>query len=118
MAHVVFWISAAFIFYVYVGYPLVLWVWRSLARKPVCKAGWEPSVSLVIAAHNEREHIQRKLRNCLALDYPGEKLEIVVSLDGSTDGTERLAREFASNGVIVISSAVHRGKAGALNRAL
>jgi len=116
MAIAVLWISFAFVFYVYVGYPLLLAIWRRFAHHPVRKANWEPPVSIVIAARNERDTIERKLRNCLDLDYPKERLEIVVSLDGPTDGTEKVVESWRLLGIKLLHSRVHQGKAAALKR--
>ncbi|OFV94272.1 MAG: hypothetical protein A3F68_08720 [Acidobacteria bacterium RIFCSPLOWO2_12_FULL_54_10] len=118
MAKVILWISFAFVFYAYCGYPLLLCLWRWLARKPVLKAYWEPYVSLVIAAHNEREQIDAKIRNCLELDYPRDKIEIIISLDGPTDGTDQAVRRYEGCGLRIIHWPVHAGKSAALNRAL
>src|SRR5215472_11045640 len=95
----IFWISFLLVFYVYFGYPAVLAVWRRAAARPVKKAYWEPAVSIVIACHNERQNIERKLRNCLALDYPKRKLQIIVSLDGPTDGSEFLVWKYVRQGI-------------------
>ncbi|HEX6200554.1 MAG TPA: glycosyltransferase family 2 protein [Thermoanaerobaculia bacterium] len=118
----VFWASFVFVAYVYVGYPLLVAFWSRVARRPVAKGDWEPAVSLVIAAYNERDTIAGKIENCLGLDYPADKLEIVVSLDGSTDGTgevlERLLGEGPCATVRVVGSRRHEGKAAALNRAV
>ena len=84
----IFWLSFLFVGYVYLGYPALLALLRRCATRPVKKQYCEPSVTIVIAAYNERQRIERKLRNCLALDYPKRKLQIIVSLDGPTDGTE------------------------------
>jgi len=113
-----FWLSFAFVFYVYFGYPALLALWRRIGVRAISKAPCEPAVSIVIAAHNEREHLERKLRNCLALNYPKEKLQIVVSLDGPTDGSEFLVWRYAAKGVELVHSVDHQGKAAALNRAL
>src|SRR5712692_208818 len=91
---------------------------RRIAAQPVAKKYWEPAVSIVIAAHNERQIIEKKLKNCLALDYPKRKLQIIVSLDGPTDGSEFLVWKYASQGVVLVHSREHIGKAAALNRAL
>ncbi|HMF00709.1 MAG TPA: glycosyltransferase family 2 protein [Terriglobia bacterium] len=115
---IVFWLSFAFVFYVYLGYPAVLLIWRRIAPRPVKKEYWEPMVTLVIAAHNERHSIEAKLRNCLALDYPKRKLQIIVSLDGPTDGSEFAVWKYVSEGVEMAHSREHAGKAAALNRAL
>ena len=118
MATTIFWASFAAVFYVYCGYPLLLFLLRMVVRKPVHKAAWEPFVSVVIAAHNEREHMETKIHNCLDLDYPRDKLEIILSLDGPTDGTERVARRHERHGIRVIHWPTRTGKAEALNRAL
>ena len=115
---IVFWLSFAFVFYVYLGYPAVLLIWRRIAPRPVKKEYWEPTVTLVIAAHNERQTIEAKLRNCLALDYTKRKLQIIVSLDGPTDGSEFVVWKYVSQGVEMVHSREHAGKAAALNRAL
>ena len=118
MAGMIFWISFLVISYVYVGYPLLLLAWRGCAGKPVRRADWEPAVSIVIAAYNERENIESKILNCLELDYPRDKLEIIVSLDGPTDGTDVLACKYVDHGIRVICCPSHRGKAAALNAGL
>src|SRR5262245_30826334 len=114
----VFWLSFIFICYVYFGYPSLLALARRVTSRPVHKKYWEPPVSIVIAAYNERDRLEKKIQNCLSLDYPKEKLQIIVSLDGSTDGSEFLLRAFASHGVTVVRSRSHRGKPAALNAAM
>ena len=122
MAETLFWSSLVCIVYVYAGYPLLLQAWRRVARRPVHKRYQEfreePSVSLVIAMRNERAHVEAKMRNISELDYPADKLQVIVALDGCTDGTDALVREYAAAGVVVIHSAVHQGKATALNNAV
>src|SRR6266850_2756172 len=114
----IFWFSFIFIFYVYFGYPAVLAMLRIFAARPVKKAFYEPTVSIVIAAYNERERIGEKLMNCLALDYPRHKLQIIVALDGPTDGTEFVVWKYAAQGIEMSHSTEHLGKASALNRAM
>ena len=117
MAHILIWIALAFLLYVHVGYPFVLLVWRRLASRPVRKGFWEPSVSILIAARNERETIEAKILNCLQLDYPKEKLQVLLALDAPSDGTEEIAWKYADKIVKVSSFSQHEGKAGTLNRA-
>ena len=114
----IFWFSFAFVFYVYLGYPALLMLWRRAIARPVKKRYWEPTVTIVIAAHNEREKLERKLENCLALDYPHRKRQIIVSLDGPADGSEFLVWKYVQRGVELVHSRRHAGKASALNRAL
>jgi poly-beta-1,6-N-acetyl-D-glucosamine synthase len=116
MAAIVFWISLAAVAYVYVGYPLVLMVWRRLAPKPVRKCAYEPTVSLVISMENESCNVLPKMRNCRDLDYPPEKLQVIVSLDAPTDSTYELLRNIAPPGVRIVFSPIRGGKAAAVNR--
>jgi poly-beta-1,6-N-acetyl-D-glucosamine synthase len=118
MIKAIFWISLSCIAYVYVGYPFLLIVWRSLIRRPVHKQYQEPSVSLVVAMHNERKNARSKMENCFELDYPAEKLQVIVSLDAPTDGTDAIIREYTARGVDVLYSPIRRGKAAALNSAV
>jgi len=112
---VVFWASLLGILYVYLGYPFLLALWRWVAPRPVRKAQYEPTVTILIAAHNERQRIEKKIRNCFQLDYPRRKLQIVVSLDGPTDGTEFVVWKYAPQGVQIVHSGERHGKAAALN---
>jgi cellulose synthase/poly-beta-1,6-N-acetylglucosamine synthase-like glycosyltransferase len=117
-----FWLAVATLVYQYVGYPLALAALASL-RGAYPRRGFPsdaelPSVSLVISAYNEEEVLERKLENALALDYPKGKLEIVVISDGSTDGTNEIARRFADRGVVLHEHLANRGKNLALNDSL
>lgn len=118
LAKLVFWTSFGFVFYVYAGYPLLLAAWRRAARRPVRKGEWEPRVSIVIAAHNEREVIENKIANCLELDYPRNRLQIIVALDAPTDGTENVVWKYAGRMIDCLYYSPHRGKAAALNQAV
>ena len=93
----VFWASALVIFYIYLGYPLLLAAWARLSPRPTRKApfaadAW-PSVTVILAARNEAARLPARLANLLDLRYPGKRDIIVVS-DGSTDGTEDVLRAF------------------------
>ncbi len=89
-----------------------------MAPRPVRKAPWEPTVSIVIAAHDERDKIEKKILNCLDLDYPKEKLQVVVALDAPTDGTEDIVWKYAGRLIDMVYYSPHRGKAQALNSAV
>jgi len=115
MVKAFFWTSLSCIAYVYVGYPLLLMLWRRVAKRPVHKRYQEPSVSLIVAMHNERKNAGRKIENCFELDYPADKLQVIISLDAPTDGTDDVVRDYASWGVDVVYSPVRKGKAAALN---
>src|SRR5271165_6822981 len=109
MAAVIFWTAFTCIVYVYIGYPLLLVLWRRLVRWPVQKRYQDLSVSLVIAMHNESKNVKAKLRNCFELDYPADKLQIIVSLDAPTDGTDNLLRDYSEQGVDIIYCPIRRG---------
>ena len=115
---ILFWLSLLFICYVYFGYPCLLALARRVISRPIHKKDWEPPVSIVIAAYNERERLEKKIQNCLSLDYPKEKLQIIISLDGSTDGSEFLLQAFVPQGITVVRSKSHHGKPSALNGAM
>ncbi len=118
-ANVIFWIAVSIPLYAYAGYPLALLGLRLIMRRPVKKAPVTPMLSLVIPAHNEARVIERKIRNSLALDYPTDRLEIVIASDGSTDETEAVARRFErlfeSSRLRVFAYAQNRGKMAVLN---
>jgi len=118
IAEAIFWGSFLFVAYVYIGYPLVLAVWSRVGHRPMIRGYSEPTVSMIIAAYNESQEIRRRIENCLALDYPKDKIEIITALDGPTDGTDALVREYLGSGIRILDSPIHQGKASALNRAL
>src|SRR3954465_1252480 len=100
--------------YAYPGYPAVIWVCsRACGREPDAPELAEaelPAVSLLIAAYNEEAEIEGRIRNALAMDYPRDRLEIVVGSDGSTDDTCRIVRNFADRGVRLLDFDRRRGK--------
>ncbi len=115
--------------YTYIGYPLLLAAWtglrealegvRFLAGGPDRRARrrddhW-PSLSIVMAAHDEETCIRRKVENCLALDYPPDRLEVLVGCDGCTDRTAELARATGDGRVSVVEGP-RLGKATVLSR--
>ncbi len=114
-----FWWSAALILYPYLGYPLLLRALRAgLGVRPVAKARETPSMTLVITAYNEVQNIRQKLDNALALDYPADRLQIVVASDCSDDGTDAIVREYAGRGIELVTQPERRGKVAAQNAAI
>ena len=115
----IFWASAALAVYVYAGYPILLAVLRRVAKHPVAKRPIEPTVSLLVAAYNEADVIEAKIRNALELDYPADRLEIAIACDGPNDGTtaiaQRVAAQIGGGRVRVFAYPVNRGKLHALN---
>jgi cellulose synthase/poly-beta-1,6-N-acetylglucosamine synthase-like glycosyltransferase len=117
-----FWLSAALVVYSYAGYPLVL---ALLARMlpdrtpPAGAAAAElPTVTIIVPAHNERHHIETKLANIRALEYPSDRLEVIVISDGSTDGTPDVVREQRDDRTVLLELPTRGGKAAALNAGL
>ncbi len=112
-----FWISVAFIAYVYAGYPALLGVWATLAgRRAADGAGRLPGVTVIVAARNEAARLPGRIDNLLASDYPPARLQIIVASDGSTDDTaDALGPYRDSVELLVLPPA---GKAAALNAAV
>lgn len=104
--------------YTYAGYPLLIWILARLAPRIVHRGANQPRVALIIVAYNEAKSIARKLDSCLALDYPKEKLRILVASDGSDDGTNEVVTAYAPHGVTLLAFTVRRGKASCLNDAV
>jgi cellulose synthase/poly-beta-1,6-N-acetylglucosamine synthase-like glycosyltransferase len=82
---------------------------------PVVRKDITPSVSIVIAAYNEEKNIEQKIKNCLFLDYPADKMEVIIGSDGSTDRTAQLVERYSNNGVRFYLFAERQGKASVLN---
>ncbi len=119
MAELIFWLSIGVPAYAYLGYPLTLLALRLVIHRPVRRQPIEPLVSLLIPAYREAAVIARKVHNCLALDYPADKLEIVVACDGSPDETPSIARGLADGErVRVLDFPVNRGKLATLNASI
>ena len=117
MMELVLWGSAGIVGFTYLGFPLLVLLRARVRPRPVAAADVTPSVSVIIAAHDERASIGPRIDNLLALDYPRERLEIVVASDGSTDDTVAVARSRGETAVRVLDLP-RVGKATALNRAV
>jgi cellulose synthase/poly-beta-1,6-N-acetylglucosamine synthase-like glycosyltransferase len=115
IARILFWTSLGALAWTQVGYPLFAALLARLRTRPVRKADAEPMVSVIVAAHNEQDVIERRLQNLLELDYPGDRLELVVASDASDDRTDELVD--ATPGVRLIRCP-RGGKVAAQNRAV
>jgi cellulose synthase/poly-beta-1,6-N-acetylglucosamine synthase-like glycosyltransferase len=114
-----FWGSLGALAWTHVGYPITAALLARVRARPARKGELEPTVTLVVAAHDEERVIERRLENLLALDYPPEKVEIVVVSDGSTDRTDELVESVAAHEPRVRLLAVARGgKTAAQNAAV
>ena len=124
---VLFWIAISPLFYTYLAYHVILKIAvllkegfgkkQDAAQRDESEAE-TPFVSVIIAAYNEERTIEARIRNLLSLDYPKEKLEIIVASDGSTDRTVELARQFENERVKVLDFKENRGRASVHNDAV
>lgn len=111
----VFAVSFALCAYIYVGYPLLIWMLSRVSRRRIATGPARPSMTLILPVYNEQDVLAEKLENALALDYDAP-LEILVVNDGSTDRSAAIAGSFAGRGVRFVDLA-RGGKAAALNAA-
>lgn len=126
---IVFWSCAGLIAYSYIGYPVVLFLLATVVqrvrdfryivfrgeRRSRPDAAELPAVTMVVAAYNEEEVIREKIENTFALDYPKDKLEVLIGSDGSSDRTNEIVREYAGRGITLIAYPERRGKATVVN---
>ncbi len=113
-----FWLSLAIVLYTYAGYALIVWLWAWAVRgnkKPLAP-DFEPDVTLVVPAYNEADILDKKVRNCQALDYPAHKLRLLFITDGSTDNSGAVLA--AHPGVQHLHQPARAGKSMAENRAI
>lgn len=122
---IIFWIALFIVFYTYLGYGIVLYLLVKLKEcfvKPVKRTlppdEELPHVTLFITAYNEEEVVDEKMRNCLRLDYPREKLHIVWVTDGSSDGTNERLRSYWEERATVHFQPLRQGKTAAMNRGM
>src|SRR5690349_12672112 len=108
-------LATAVLLYVYLGYPLLLAVLAPLFRRREPQAAYTPSLSVLIAAYNEEGAIARKIEQTLSLEYPADKLEIVVVSDGSSDRTAEIVDQIRDPRVKLVRIASRAGKTNAQN---
>lgn len=116
-----FWISVSLVVYTYFGYPMVIWLLARVFGQrpgiPASPAMW-PTVSLLIAAYNEETEIAKRIENALAMDYPSDRLEIVIASDGSSDKTCSIVHSYQDRGVTLFDYQERSGKPAVLNRSV
>ena len=116
---VVFWSSVFILCYSYVGYAAILWLMVKIKEAVKGKQAWAtvddpPEVTLLVAAYNEKDYVDAKVKNSLELDYHKDRLKIVWVTDGSDDGTPELLRKYQE--VTVYHRRERAGKIEAINR--
>ncbi len=117
-----FWVFVFIVFYAYIGYGILLFVIIRFRRffglgKPYSgNPDYQPEITLLVAAYNEKDYVARKVANSLELDYPKEKVKMVFVTDGSDDGTPDILARFPY--VTVFHQPERRGKIAAMNRAV
>lgn len=118
---IIWWINAFIIFEAMIGYPLSLWLLNRVLHLKENKKNlsYEPTVAIMVVAHNEEQVIEEKLNNLLTLNYPNEKLEILVASDFCTDNTNKIVEKFirshSSFKISLHKSKKHLGKTNAQN---
>jgi cellulose synthase/poly-beta-1,6-N-acetylglucosamine synthase-like glycosyltransferase len=113
-------LSFIIIVYVYIGYPMVLKVLTLIIpkNKVLFDEDFLPEVSLLISCYNEVDVVDEKIQNSFDIDYPKDKITIIIISDGSDDGTDEIAKNYASQGVKLIRQEGRLGKTSAINLAM
>jgi len=106
------------IFYIYLGYPILISLIGLIINNKVKKSPYEPQITILTAAFNEVGCIEDTIRNKLNLDYPKDKFEMIVISDDSNDGTDDIVRKYKNEGVKLIRQKSRAGKTSALNLAV
>jgi poly-beta-1,6-N-acetyl-D-glucosamine synthase len=114
----VFWGCAALIVYTYAGYPLLLYLRSRWRPRPIRRGTVLPSVSVIVACYNEGPALARKIVNLSELDYPPDRIEVIVISDGSTDASNELLKHQENGRLRAIVLPERQGKASALNQGL
>ena len=119
MTTIAFWFLAALVLYVYIGYPLLLFIYTRMKAMPHREPSADPgTVTLLISAFNEEDCIAEKLENTLSIDYPPERLRAVVISDQSSDRTDEIVSGFADRGIELLRMEERGGKTLGLNAAV
>src|SRR5882762_3758092 len=115
VAVVLVWLSLGTLAYVYLGYPLLLASVGLFARRSKASLGYLPKISVLIAAYNEETGIRKKIEQTLAIEYPPDKMEIIVLSDCSTDRTDEIVKSFTDPRVRLFRAPQRMGKTNAQN---
>ena len=112
---ILFWLSALVLFYIYMGYPVLIAMLAKFRPWPVREAPFTGACSVVVVAYNEADILPGKIESLLRSDALEHIVEIVVASDGSTDGTEEIIGSLGDSRIRVIAFPIRRGKAAVLN---
>ena len=116
---ILFWLSVSLIIYTYIGYPvLIAFIAKLIPFQGGASSVLDPSVTLLITAYNEEAVIEKKIENSLLLNYPPDRLQIIVATDGSSDRTVEIVESFHDRGVKLNHTSLRDGKLAAINRAI
>lgn len=110
-----FWTSILIIFYTYILYPLLIYVISHFCKQKVRGIYVYPTVSVLMSVHNEEKNIESKILSLLHLDYPDQRIEILIGSDGSTDKTEEIISKYASPRLKLFRVEKRQGKPNMLN---
>ena len=118
MIEVLFISSILLIPFAYFGYPASLWLIGMVRKNAVKKESFFPDVTMIITAYNEEKRIKEKLDNTVALDYPKDKLHVLVASDGSSDRTNFIITTFENDGIELLAIEERHGKENAQKEAV
>ncbi len=118
VAFLAFWGSLGFVFYAYLGYPMILFLLGMMRRRVPRLVSTVPCVSVIIAAHNEEARIREKIDNTLMLEYPPDLFQVIVASDCSTDDTDAIVRSYEHRAVELARTPMREGKEAAQELAI
>src|SRR6185503_12949715 len=116
---ILFWFSFIVLFFCYIGYGFLLFLINRLKKtivlpkEQITSTEW-PDVTLIIPAYNESHILEEKISNTLAIDYPADKLRVIIVTDGSTDGSDVIGRKYPL--IEILHQQERQGKLAAINR--
>ena len=122
--NIIFFISMFLIFYAFIGYPISLIILNKLGKGKMLNIDkkYEPFISIIIPAHNEENVIENKLKNLIELEYPRNKVEIIIASDNSRDNTDLIVKNFINNNkeenIMLYEVDDRKGKTNAQNEAV
>ena len=111
-----FWLSLLIILYTYIGYPLLIYILSRFYKKPLRGKYLYPNISILISAYNEERQIENKIRSLLSIDYPEQRIEVLIGSDGSDDKTDEIISKYTNDRIRLFRQEKRQGKPNMLNR--